>query len=112
MAICLLQTVLKEEKYKMKLYITGVVLLCLIGAVNAKAAEEKNCGELLLSRCQSCHYLDRVCSQVGVKSERRWKATLKRMVKRRGAQLDDKEQKFLLKCLVTPASEIIKECKK
>ena len=96
----------------MKLSIIGAVLFCLVGSVNAKAAEEQECSELLLNRCESCHYLERVCDQIGEKSERRWRSTLKRMVKRRGAQLDDKEQKFLLKCLVTPAPGIIKECKK
>jgi len=66
----------------------------------------------MLNRCQSCHYLDRVCGQIGEKSKRRWAATLKRMVKRRGADLNKEEQEFLLDCLLTPAPDIKKECKK
>jgi hypothetical protein len=83
-----------------------------MGPVAANAESKTGCAELLLNRCESCHYLERVCSQVGVKSERRWKATLKRMVKRRGVELNKDEQAFLLKCLSTPSPDIKKECGK
>jgi len=77
-----------------------------------QAESKAGCAELLLNRCQSCHYLDRVCAQVGEKSKRRWDATIKRMVKRRGADLNKEEQPFLLDCLVAPAPDIKKECRK
>ncbi len=78
----------------------------------AQPAPVNGCGELLQKRCQSCHYLNRVCTKVGKYSKRRWKATLKRMVKRRGAILDREEQKILTECLVLPSSDVKKECKK
>lgn len=96
----------------MRLYGIAVVLVFLTGPAIAKAESMPGCAELLVNRCQSCHYLDRVCGQVGEKSKRRWKATLKRMVTRRGAVLNTKEQEFLLGCLLAPAPDIIKECRK
>ncbi|MCF8055878.1 MAG: hypothetical protein K9K37_04465 [Desulfocapsa sp.] len=78
----------------------------------AAEAPKPECGELLLSRCEKCHYLERVCSQVGEKSKRRWKATLKRMVQRRGAELSGDEQEILLECLTAPNPVIVKECSK
>lgn len=94
----------------MRWYIAATVLLYLSGSPIAKAESMPGCAELLRNRCQSCHYLERVCSQVGKKSKRRWKATLKRMVKRRGAKLNKEEQPVLLDCLLTPTPDIKKEC--
>lgn len=96
----------------MKYWIVIVVLLYLAGPMFAVAETKPECAELLRNRCQSCHYLSRVCAQVGKKSKRRWRATLKRMVTRRGAELTEEEQVFLLDCLVAPASDIVKECEK
>jgi hypothetical protein len=88
--------------------------LLFFGIVPVFAASEsgQECRELLVTKCQICHYLERVCSKVGKKSERRWKATLTRMVKRRGAELREEEQKSLLKCLVNADPGILKECDK
>lgn len=96
----------------MKWWIVITVLLYLTGPMSAQAESDPECAELLRDRCQSCHYLSRVCAQVGKKSKRRWKATLKRMVKRRGAELNKEEQVFLLNCLLAPAPDIVEECKK
>ncbi len=88
-----------------------VILLCFFaGPVFAASESGSECRELLVNKCQTCHYLERVCSQIGKKSERRWKATLKRMVKRRGAELRMDEQIFLLECLSTSDPGILKEC--
>jgi hypothetical protein len=87
------------------------VLLCFwTGSVFAASESGNECRELLVAKCQECHYLERVCSKVGKKSERRWKATLKRMVKRRGAELRIDEQMLLVQCLSTPDQGILKEC--
>ena len=96
----------------MRWCVIAAVLLYLIGPTVAKSGPMPGCAELLQNRCQSCHYLGRVCRQVGEKSKRRWKATLKRMVKRRGAVLNTEEQEFLLGCLLAPAPDIKKECGK
>jgi len=88
-----------------------MVLLCFwTGSVLAASETENECRELLVAKCQKCHYLERVCSKVGKKSERRWKATVKRMVKRRGAELRMDEQMLLVQCLSTPDQGILKEC--
>jgi hypothetical protein len=94
----------------MKMIIASMLVLLYAGTGLAAGSPKPKCGELLLSRCQSCHYLERVCSQVGVKSKRRWKATLKRMVKRRGAELSGDEQEILVGCLTAPDPAIVKEC--
>ena len=78
----------------------------------AQTAPVNGCGELLQKRCQSCHYLSRVCIKVGKYSKRRWKATLKRMVKRRGATLNREELKLLTECLALPSADVKKECEK
>ena len=96
----------------MKRWIVATVLLYLTGPMLAQAESKPECAELLLDRCESCHYLSRVCDQLGKKSKRRWRATMKRMVKRRGAELNKDEQVFLVDCLLAPAPDIEKECKK
>lgn len=96
----------------MKWWILATVFLSLAGPTLVKAESMPECAELLRNRCQSCHYLGRVCGQVGEKSKRHWRATMKRMVERRGAELNKEEQVFLVDCLLTPAPDIVKECKK
>lgn len=94
----------------MRLIVLFVILLLPTEAVFAKSASEPGCFELLEKRCESCHYLSRVCQAVGERSERRWKATIKRMVKRRGATLDLNEQRILLECLAAPDPSIVQGC--
>ncbi|HIP39334.1 MAG TPA: hypothetical protein EYG88_08160 [Desulfocapsa sulfexigens] len=97
----------------MRLVVFFAVYLFFTGAVFASQGESAiGCAELLQKRCQSCHYLSRVCIKVGKYSKRRWKATLKRMVKRRGATLNKEELKLLTECLALPSSEVKKECEK
>jgi len=101
-----------REKRAMILTLFWAVLFFSSGSVQAEAESMPGCLELLQDRCQVCHYLTRVCQEVGEKSKRRWAATLKRMVKRRGATLSAQEHDFLLNCLVTPAPAIKEECGK
>jgi hypothetical protein len=96
----------------MKTFLLLLILCFWGGSSFAESNTGSPCRELLLNRCQECHYLQRVCSKVGERSKRRWKATLKRMVKRRGAKLDRKEQMVLLECLATPDPTVLKECGK
>lgn len=95
----------------MRLFVLFMILFICTGTAFAKSGSESGCFELLEKRCQSCHYLSRVCQVVDERSERRWKATLKRMVTRRGAELSEDEQSKLLKCLATPDSAIVQGCK-
>ncbi len=96
----------------MKYFVVAGLLLCISWADSAQAESVSGCAELLRNRCQDCHYLDRVCGQVGEKSKRSWSATVKRMVKRRGARLTTEEQGFLVACLLAPTPDVQKECKK
>jgi hypothetical protein len=73
-------------------------------------SEDLSCKTLLLTKCDSCHYLTRVCYRLGKKSKRGWKSTLKVMI-RRGAQLTMQEQKVLLECLSSPEGEAQSTCK-
>lgn len=82
------------------------------GAAFAETDSLPDCLELLQNRCQKCHYLHRVCQKLENKSRRRWAATLKRMVTRRGAKLSGKEQELLLNCLATPDPAVKQECGK
>lgn len=94
----------------MRLCVFLGMLFYFTGSAFAKSEPTPNCVELLQDRCQTCHYLNRVCQKLGKKSKRRWKATLTRMVKRRGAKLSSEEQKFLLDCLTISAPDLKKEC--
>ena len=94
----------------MKSFFTILLFLCFAVTAIAETPAENNCVELLQSRCQACHYLDRVCKEAGERSKRGWKKTITRMVNRRGAEITADEQKILLDCLRAPASDIREEC--
>lgn len=94
----------------MKLFLIVLLSFTVVGIAAAQNDVKPTCVELLQLRCQECHYLNRVCKQVGERSKRGWKATLKRMVNRRGAEVSEDEKKILLDCLATPAPDIKKEC--
>ncbi len=96
----------------MRWYFITIMSVCIVWPTLAETESIPDCAELLRNRCQSCHYLERVCSQVGEKPNRRWKTILKRMVKVHGAEVSAEEQEFLLHCLSTPAPDIKKECEK
>ncbi len=101
---------IRKKVLRLSVFLVG--LLFLTESAFAETQSMPACLELLQNRCQSCHYLNRVCQKLEEKSKRRWAATLKRMVKRRGANLSGEEQDFLLDCLATPAPDIKQECGK
>jgi hypothetical protein len=72
------------------------------------AAED--CTALLTGRCETCHYMTRVCDKVAEnKGKWSWKRTVKNMV-RQGAKLNQAEQDALVACLSQPAPEVVKLC--
>ncbi|MEN8200409.1 MAG: hypothetical protein ABFR63_10100 [Thermodesulfobacteriota bacterium] len=85
-------------------------ILFWVGSASGGTEVRSGCIQILETRCQQCHYLERVCNGVGEQSKRQWKATLKRMVKRRGATLEGNEEEELLACLSAPAAEVVREC--
>ena len=91
--------------------VSFVLLFSLVTRAQEKGQEEEtDCARLLLTRCDSCHYLTRVCYRLGRKSRRSWKRTLHAMVKH-GAQLTEIQFDILLACLSEPAAEAEKTCK-
>lgn len=104
------------NQMKGALFIFGLffffVVICRPGlAQESVGKEDTSCATLLLTKCDSCHYLTRVCYRVGKKSKRSWKRTLKSMV-RYGAKLTKEQQNILLACLSDSTGEAQSTCKK
>jgi len=93
------------------LLVSFAILIALAAFAQEKAREEEtDCSMLLLTKCDSCHYLTRVCYRVGKKSRRSWKRSLLAMVKH-GAQLTEDQLDTLLVCLSESAPEVEKTCR-
>ncbi len=67
-----------------------------------------DCQAIIDVKCVKCHYKTRICDALGTKSKRKWKRTIKFMVKQ-GAQLSKEEQVLVVDCLSTmaKASDIV-----
>jgi len=87
--------------------------------LSSPVAGQESCTQLLTKRCESCHYMTRVCQKVDRERNKKswfggaegtWKRTVKNMVKQ-GAQLNKAEQQNLVKCLSKPAPEVLSLCK-
>ena len=59
---------------------------------------EAVCTAIVDAKCVKCHYKTRICDALGTKSVRKWKKTMRFMVKA-GAQLSQDEQNKLVACL-------------
>ncbi len=59
-----------------------------------------DCQATINAKCVKCHYKTRICDALGTKSKRKWKRTIKFMVKQ-GAQLSKEEQVLVADCLST-----------
>jgi hypothetical protein len=59
---------------------------------------EAVCSAIVDAKCVKCHYKTRICDALGTKSARKWKKTMRFMVKA-GAQLSQDEQNKLVACL-------------
>jgi len=59
-----------------------------------------DCQTTINAKCVKCHYKTRICDALGTKSKRKWKRTIKFMVKQ-GAQLSKEEQALVVECLNT-----------
>jgi hypothetical protein len=57
-----------------------------------------DCQATINEKCVKCHYKTRICDALGTKSKRKWKRTIKFMVKQ-GAQLSKEEQALVVECL-------------
>lgn len=89
-----------------------IIFPVFIFLVTPVRAVGENCPELLVNRCQSCHYLTRVCQKIEKKKGKgSWKRSLKNMV-RQGAKLSSAERKQLTTCLAKPGEDVLKLCRK
>ena len=82
---------------------------------------QEECTQLLTKRCETCHYMTRVCQKVDKERNKKswfggspgtgtWKRTIKNMVKQ-GAQLNKAEENILVECLSKPSPEVLSLCK-
>ena len=74
-----------------------LLLLCLDDGA-AFAGNNKQCTELINSRCLECHHKSRICQTLGKKRKWEWKSTVKNMI-RLGAKLSEAETKTIIGCL-------------
>ena len=100
-----------------KLTITFIALLLSVflyaacgGSSEVEVAQSAagDCRTIIDSKCVKCHYKTRVCDALGTKSKRKWKRSIKFMVKQ-GAELSKDDQLALVECLSTmpKGSEIV-----
>ena len=59
---------------------------------------EAVCSSMINAKCIRCHYKTRICNALGTKSVRKWKKSIKFMV-RQGAELTEDEQNKVVECL-------------
>ncbi|MCL7486558.1 MAG: hypothetical protein M8357_00090 [Desulfobulbaceae bacterium] len=83
------------------------------------AAGEESCTQLLTTRCETCHYLTRVCEKVEREQEKKywfggpegsWRRSIKNMVGQ-GAKLNKAEEEILVECLSKPHPDVLSLCK-
>lgn len=104
------------RRYWPAILLMAAALMPAVTAFPAGAAGE-SCTELLKNRCETCHYLTRVCLKVEQEqgssswfgSSGSWKRTVRNMV-RQGAKVSNAEEKILVDCLSTPVPEVLDLC--
>ena len=76
--------------------------------VEVAASAGGDCQTTINAKCVKCHYKTRICDALGTKSKRKWKRTIKFMVKQ-GAQLSKEEQVLMVECLnaMPKGSEVV-----
>ncbi|GAB4337885.1 MAG: hypothetical protein Kow0089_09430 [Desulfobulbaceae bacterium] len=105
--------------YALAALFPAIALLTLIFSPSFEVRAAESCTQLLMSRCETCHYVTRVCQKVERESRKKswfggsrgsWKRTVRNMV-RQGAQLSKEEEKILVDCLSKPSEEVLSLCK-
>ena len=83
-----------------KICISIVLVLTLFLTVPLSLTAGQDCNDLLEKNCTSCHYNTRICNKIGKKNKRKWKTSVKRML-RYGLKIDKKAQGSIVDCLVS-----------
>lgn len=101
-------------------YTVPMVTIMVLSLISPRASlAEEECSALLTNRCETCHYLTRVCQKVDEERNKKswfgnpagtWKRIIKNMVKQ-GAQLNSEEESVLVECLSKPTQEVLEFCK-
>ena len=95
-----------------------IAVLAITFTMSPVADAGESCTQLLTKRCETCHYMTRVCQKVDKERNKKswfggsagsWKRTIKNMVKQ-GAQLNEDEEKILVDCLSQPFAEVLALC--
>ena len=81
----------------------GLIVFVLISAcsgtdVRGDVPLKAVCSSIVNAKCVRCHYKTRICDALGTKSTRKWKKTIKFMMKQ-GAELTEDEQNKIIACL-------------
>ena len=63
-----------------------------------ESTPEAVCSSMINAKCTRCHYKTRICNALDTKSVRKWKKTIRFMV-RQGAELTEDEQNKVVECL-------------
>lgn len=111
---------IRDQICRVVKYSISILAIMGIGFImSSPVSAEDNCIQLLTKRCETCHYLTRVCQKVDKERNKKswfggaagtWKRTMKNMVKQ-GAQLNKEEEKVLVECLSKPTPEVLNVCK-
>jgi hypothetical protein len=91
-----------REKIILYLFLVSIffvfVSACGVTDVTADPPSNAACASIIDAKCVRCHYKTRICDALGTKSVRKWKKTIKFMMKQ-GAGLTEEEQKKVIACL-------------
>jgi hypothetical protein len=80
-----------------------MVLLLLQGC-----STQKECQQLIESKCVSCHSIQKSCEQLG-KSKQYWESTVDHMI-RLNVSISDSEKKKLVRCLRNSSKNLRELC--
>lgn len=61
----------------------GSIILCAVLYLGAATAQADNISSRIQTGCTTCHSLDRICKNLGVKSKEGWTTTVRRMLSRK-----------------------------
>lgn len=109
----------KSLSFRRIFWFAPPALLALSVFIAVSASGRESCVQLLVERCEVCHYMTRVCQKVDKErkkkswfgsSEGKWKRIVKNMVEQ-GAQLTEAEEQVVVQCLSEPADEVLSLCK-
>ena len=92
-----------EIHISFKIFVGIKIFFVLVNGCNGASKvetppSEAVCSAIVDAKCVGCHYKTRICDALGTKSVRKWKKTMRFMVKA-GAQLSQDELNKVVACL-------------